>query len=100
MYDGIENQDSQIVMQRWVSRVDVCSCCVCLLGRVITVCMYRCFVNGVCMYGLAVVARCQCTKRHSPSCSLAFIERRGNEDVNHIRDRQTDRCMLIFIVDR
>ncbi len=38
-------------MQRWVSMVNVCSLCVCLLY----VCICGCFVNGVCIHGLAVV---------------------------------------------
>ncbi len=38
-------------MQRWVSTVIVCSLCVSLLY----VCICGCFVNGVCIHGLAVV---------------------------------------------
>ncbi len=48
-------------MQRWVSTVNVCRFSVCQFGRVITVSMYGWFVNGVCVYGLAVVeAICGC----------------------------------------
>ncbi len=46
---GIENQDSHAKMG--VSTVNVCSHCVCLLY----VCICGCFVNGVCIHGLAVV---------------------------------------------
>ncbi len=37
-----------------MSAVNVCSLCVCLLY----ICICECFVNGVCIHGLAVVEAC------------------------------------------
>ncbi len=49
---GVENQDSKGKM----GVIGQCgNFCVRLLGMVISVCMYGCFVTGVCTYGLAVV---------------------------------------------
>ncbi len=54
-------------MQRWVSTVNVCSLCVYLLY----VCICGCFVNGVCVHGLAVV------EAHRDLLELLFNWRRN-----------------------